>query len=238
MKTTVGHANHNECDVYVGRRDGGKETISNTPPGECFGNPYTLENHSRGTSIRKFAALLGTLVEEHPVYRLHVRGLAGKTLGCWCRHVTEREPACRGDVLAARADQLHDRMVSGGGQPCERGEHWLIQYRQWRECVWCGISGQTLSAGRAIGRTGADLWPEDDEATHRVSGVSDEDAETGESRDFGADSPGKGRSADATPGFEADEPAAHDNADREQCHAAVTTPQHAPDERAQRGGSR
>lgn len=236
MKTTVGHAKHDDCDVYIGRRDDGRETIQNVPPGDCFGNPYTVENHSRGTSIRKFATLLGTLLEERPIYRLHVQDLAGKTLGCWCRRVTEREPVCHGDVLAARADQLHDRMVSGGGQPCERGDHWLVQYRQWRECVWCGISGQSLSAGRAIDRTGADLWGEDSDRPHRVSAVSDEadksKCDTGESDDSGSHSPVGEGSDDGTPGFEADKPATH-----KQDRAAVAS-QHAPDEHGQRGGPR
>ena len=239
MKTTVGHAKHDDCDVYIARRDGGKETIQNALPGDCFGNPYNLENYSRGASIRKFATILGTLLDERPVYRLHIRDLAGKTLGCWCRREREQGPACHGDILAVRADQLHEQMVSGGGQPCERGEHWLVQYRQWRECVWCGISSQSLSAGRAIDRTGADLWPEDDdgaarerssdETTHRVSAVSDE---ADESDDSASHNPVETNSDDRNPGFEGGKPVAY-----KQNRAAVAS-QHAPDERRQRGGSR
>ena len=238
MNTAVGHAKRDTCNVYIGRRDSGNETIQNTPPGESWGNPYTLENYSRGASIRKFATLLETLLEEKPIYRLHVRDLAGKTLGCWCRQEREHEPACHGDVLAARAGQLYERMVSGGGQPCERGEHWLVQYRQWRECIWCGISGQSLSPRRAIDRTGAYLWPEDDDRPHHVSAVSDAadeatepDHEPTESDESNSHSPVEESSGDANPGFKGGKSAAH-----EQNRAAVA-PRHAPDDRSQRGGS-
>jgi hypothetical protein len=236
--THVGHTEHDEYDVYIGRRDGGDTTIQNAPPGDCFGNPYPLTDYSRESSVRKFAALLGTLLEERPIYRLHVRDLAGQTLGCWCRRVNEREPACHGDVLAARADQLHDQMVSGGGQSCERGDHWLVQYRQWRECVHCGISGQSLSSDRAIDRTGAELWPEDDEEPHRVSDVSDEKTETGKTGDSDSHNLVEDGSDDANPGFEAGEPAARKHPDHEQSRAAVASPQHAPDERGWKGGPR
>ncbi|HET7324252.1 MAG TPA: DUF4326 domain-containing protein [Halococcus sp.] len=238
LKTTVGHAKHDEIDAYIARKDEGRETIQNTPPGECFGNPYRLENHSRGASIRKFADLLDTLLEERPIYRLYVRDLAGKTLGCWCRRVNEGEPACHGDVLAAKAGYLYKRMSTAEGETCERGDHWLVDYRQWRECVWCGTSAQDLSHGRAIDRTGADLWPDDDgddDKAHRVSDVSDEDAESSESGDSGSDIPVEGGSGDANPGFEGDESTAHDQPDREQGRAAVAT-QRAPNERARKGG--
>jgi hypothetical protein len=232
MKTVVGHAKHDDCDVYIGRQDEGRKAIQNAPPGDCFGNPYTLEDYSRGASIRKFADLLGTLLEERPVYRLHVRDLAGKTLGCWCRRVTESEPACHGDILAYRADYLHEQMTTAEGETCERGEHWLVQYRQWRECVWCGTSAQDLSGDRAIDRTGAYLWPRDDDP-HHVSAVSlgdDESSDTDETGDSDTDSPVEGKSADTNPGFEGNKPAAH-----KQERAAVAS-QHAPDERGQRGG--
>jgi hypothetical protein len=237
MKTVVGHAKHDDCDVYIGRQDEGRKTIQNTP-GDCFGNPYTLEDYSRGASIRKFADLLETLLEERPIYRLYVCDLAGKTLGCWCRRVTESEPACHGDVLAYRADHLHEQMSTAEGDTCERGEHWLVQYRQWRECVWCGTSAQDLSGDRAIDRTGAYLWPRDDE-THRVSAVSDETDKADEpNKPDKADKPDTSLSHnpveegsdDANPGFEGDKPAAH-----KQERAAVAS-QHAPDERGQRGG--
>jgi hypothetical protein len=230
VKTAVGHAKHDDCDVYITRKDEGRKTIQNAPPGDYWGNPYTVEDYSRGASIRKFAALLDTLLEERPVYRLHVRDLTGKTLGCWCRRVTEREPACHGDVLAYRADHLHEQMSTAEGETCERGEHWLVQYRQWRECVWCGTSAQDLSGDRAIDRTGAYLWPRDDDEAHHVSDVFNEGGETDETGNSDADSPVKGRNDDENPGFEGDKSAAH-----KQERAAVAS-QHAPDERGQRGG--
>lgn len=228
MRTTVGHAKHDDCTVYIGRKDGGRKTIQNAPPGKCLGNPYTLENHSRGASVRKFATLLDTLLEEQPIYRLHIRDLSGKTLGCWCRRERESEPACHGDILSARADQLHDQMVSGGGQPCERGDHWLVHYRQWRECVHCGISAQSLAGRRAIDRTGAYLWSEDDR-THHVSAVSNETDKSGDSDLHNPVEEGPG---DANPGFGAGKSTTH-----KQNRAAVAS-QHAPDERGQRGGPR
>jgi hypothetical protein len=232
MKTVVGHAKHDDCDVYIGRKDEGRKTIQNAPPGDCFGNPYTLEDHSRGASIRKFADLLETLLEERPIYRLYVRDLAGKTLGCWCRRVTESDPACHGDVLAYRADHLHEQMSTAEGETCERGEHWLVQYRQWRECVWCGTSAQDLSGDRAIDRTGAYLWPRDDDNPHHVSAVFNEGAETDETGNSDADSPVEDGPDDGNPGFEGDKSAAH-----KQGRAAVAS-QRAPDERGQRGGPR
>jgi hypothetical protein len=242
VKTVVGHAKHDDCDVYIGRQDEGRKTIQNAPPGDCWGNPYTLEDHSRGASIRKFADLLETLLEERPIYRLHVRDLTGKTLGCWCRRVNESEPACHGDVLAARANHLHEQLSTAEGETCERGEHWLIQYRQWRECVWCGTSGQTLSGDRAIDRTGAYLWPRDDDEAHHVSAVSDEvnktDGPNKLNKPDRADkpdssvshSPVEEDSDSGNPSFERDKPAAH-----RQERAAVAS-HHAPDERGQRGG--
>jgi hypothetical protein len=59
-----------------------------------------------------------------------------------------------------------------------------------------------------------------------------------ESGDSNADGSMEGRSGNTNPGFRAGESAVRDRSGREQHRAAVTTPQHAPDERGRKGRSR
>jgi hypothetical protein len=77
---------------------------------------------------------------------------------------------------------------------------------------------------------------------HRASAVSDEadepESDTDESTDSGSHNPVEDSSDDASPGFEAGEPAARKHPDHEQSRAAVASPQHAPDERGRKGGPR
>jgi hypothetical protein len=80
------------------------------------------------------------------------------------------------------------------------------------------------------------------EKGHRASDVSDEakepESEAIESPDSGSDSPMEGGSGNTNPSFEAGESTANDQPEHEQAHAVAATPQHAPDERGQRGGPR
>lgn len=144
-KTSVGHVHHDDVDVFIGRGSDGSERITNSRPGESWGNPYRLSEYSRGTSIRKFAKLLDDLILDQPVYRLHLYRLSGRTLGCFCRALSESEPACHGDVLAARSDALREEFRDG--ERCDREDHRMVPYRTWYECIHCGISGQTLTGG-------------------------------------------------------------------------------------------
>lgn len=143
MTATVAHTEYDEFDVYIGRQEGGQRTIRNTPPGECWGNPYTLEEYSRGASIRKFATLLQRLLDETPVLRLHVARLHGQRLGCWCRRVDESGPACHGDVLASHAARLRDELDARS--PCAPDEHVLVRYQGVRRCARCGFFVQSLT---------------------------------------------------------------------------------------------
>lgn len=110
-RTRVGHWLVDDCDVYIGR-GGSAEGISihllTAEPEQYgrFGNPYTLEDHSREESIKLYAAVLDVILEDSPRLRREVADLHGKTLGCWCRRVDQTEPACHGDVLAFHADRL------------------------------------------------------------------------------------------------------------------------------------
>lgn len=150
---TVCHASHDDFDVYIARTNDGKGTIRNQPPGDSWGNPYRLEEYSRGASIRKFAALLGELLERQPEYRLHLSDLAGQRLGCFCRREGDTQPACHGDVLAARADDLADGFRSGPA--CDEDEHLLVYYRHSTKCARCGFLTQDLvdSGGQDISKS-------------------------------------------------------------------------------------
>lgn len=161
-KTRVGHIKVDTPDVYIGRRDG-RRTIRNSPPGESWGNPYRLDKYSRGTSIRKFTALLDRLCEEHPVYRLHLCDLNGKLLGCHCRAAGESEPACHGDVLAARADALALELRGSRGT-CSPGDHLFVEYRTWTVCAECGLSSQTYTDAGGYRITDDELGPSAAEA--------------------------------------------------------------------------
>lgn len=81
--------------------------------------------------------------------------------------------------------------------------------------------------------------PEEAHRAFDVSRANDEpDHEATKSPDSGSHSPVEGKSADTNPdlGFETDESAAYDHADREQRHAALASPQHALDDRRRKGG--
>jgi hypothetical protein len=71
-----------------------------------LGNPFTLEDHTRAESIARFRELFEWRLEADPRFRAAVAGLAGETLGCWCRSVDADAPACHGDVIAEHADRL------------------------------------------------------------------------------------------------------------------------------------
>jgi hypothetical protein len=107
--TPVGHTKQDETDVYIGRGNNGRQ-FKTVPIGEWgwLGNPYTLEDHSREESIRRFKReLVGTLIiDADPNYRQAIGELSGQTLGCWCRSITDDAPRCHGDVIAWAADEL------------------------------------------------------------------------------------------------------------------------------------
>lgn len=113
-QTKVGHTKADSTDVYIGRGPGGRD-MTETPVEErgWLGNPFTLEKHSRAESIAKFREPFIERLDEDDEFRKAVQNLHGKTLGCWCQHVDEDEPACHGEVIAAWADRLARRPMNG-----------------------------------------------------------------------------------------------------------------------------
>ena len=71
-----------------------------------LGNPFTLENHERAESIQAFRQAFEDKLQRDDDFRAAVANLAGKTLGCWCQHVSDSEPGCHGEVIAEWADRL------------------------------------------------------------------------------------------------------------------------------------
>lgn len=105
-----------------------------------YGNPWPTRVYGREEAIARFrrqAAL------DEP-YCANVRtGLAGRTLGCWCRRRGHRSPACHGDVLAvlanageselARARAAVEREVAGmeEGARAAEARDWQEYRRAW-----------------------------------------------------------------------------------------------------------
>lgn len=106
--TRVGHCKRDETDVYVGRGPNGR-AMDETPVGErgWLGNPYPLDDvDSRGASIEAFRADFVARLKADQAFRDAVRGLSGKTLGCWCQSLEADQPACHAEVVAEYADRL------------------------------------------------------------------------------------------------------------------------------------
>lgn len=140
-RTVICHAKHENFDVYIGRTRDGGGTLRNSEPGESWGNPYRLEDHSRKKSIKKFVRLLDDQLTARPVLRLHLADLSGQRLGCFCRRSDDSSPPCHGDVLAARAESLRDGFRRG---PACEGEHTFVDHRRVIHCADCGFRTQSL----------------------------------------------------------------------------------------------
>lgn len=114
-ETTVGHWTVDDCDVYIGR---GNQDFSNQmtlltafqnsdyDEYGAFGNPFVLDEYDRNQSVRLYRAVLEVLIDLDDDLEEAVADLHGQTLGCWCQSVSEDGPACHGDVLAQKADEL------------------------------------------------------------------------------------------------------------------------------------
>jgi len=105
-QTPVGHCRDDDVDYYIGRGHQGA-SLGDVPVGVngWLGNPYTLSDHEREESISKFKQDLEEAITD-PLIRQKIAELHGQTLGCWCRRVDESEPACHGDVIAEKADEI------------------------------------------------------------------------------------------------------------------------------------
>jgi len=149
-ETRVGHCKHDATDVYAGRGKGGRDMLSVAEPGQrgWLGNPFALDDHSRAESIRAFRQAFEDKLQRDAEFRDAVADLAGKTLGCWCQHVSDSEPGCHAEVIAEWADKLAregdaalddaERIVTDGGrQPLRR-------------CSKCGLIHRPTGACRAV----------------------------------------------------------------------------------------
>jgi hypothetical protein len=106
-KTRVGHCKADKTDVYVGRGNAQRDMLDMNPGARGWlGNPFTTEEYTREESIRRFRKVFEWRLEADSEFRDAVRDLAGKTLGCWCQHLEEDEPACHAEVIAEHADRL------------------------------------------------------------------------------------------------------------------------------------
>lgn len=107
-QTKVGHTKADPTDVYVGRGRNQRHLLSVAKPGMrgWLGNPFTVEEYGRKTSIEKFRESFEDKLERDDEFRKAVRELHGMTLGCWCQQVDEDGPACHGKVIAEWADRL------------------------------------------------------------------------------------------------------------------------------------
>lgn len=84
-------------DVYIGRKSGrhlgkwGNPVIRGRVCPVCGG-----VHHDNESIVKCYKRWLWHRIQKDPDFRKDVRGLAGKTLGCFCK-----PKPCHGDVLAA-----------------------------------------------------------------------------------------------------------------------------------------
>lgn len=106
-RTQVGHCKRDSTDIYIGRGPDGRDMLT-TAIGQrgWLGNPHTVADHGREGCIKRFRKAFEHRIDTDAEFRHRIKELSGKTLGCWCRSVTEDEPACHGDVIAEWADRL------------------------------------------------------------------------------------------------------------------------------------
>ena len=90
MSRMVVHFKRDRHDVYIGR-------------GGPFGNPFKINEHGdRAAVIQKFEEYARKRIAEDPEFRIKVKALKGKVLGCWCA-----PNACHGDVLVKLTEELN-----------------------------------------------------------------------------------------------------------------------------------
>ena len=92
MTKVVNIKNGEEYDVYIGREGHGQDGY--------FGNPFTTG--TRTDKIKNFTKYAIQRVSEDPEYRIRVKELYGKRLGCFCS-----PKPCHGDILAQLSHTLN-----------------------------------------------------------------------------------------------------------------------------------
>lgn len=92
----VNQKHTDEFDIDIGRANHGRNNMNNTPIGEpgWLGNPYPKSDHGREKCIELFREDFVERLQNDSEFRNAVEGLAGKTLGCYCK-----PKACHGDVI-------------------------------------------------------------------------------------------------------------------------------------------
>lgn len=91
MTKQVVHCKRDSYDVYIGR------------PSE-FGNPHKMRSESeRAKVIEAFEKTARMRIAVDQVWADKIKGLHGKTLGCWCA-----PKPCHGDVLVKLAKELNN----------------------------------------------------------------------------------------------------------------------------------
>ncbi|AZH26828.1 DUF4326 domain-containing protein [Haloplanus aerogenes] len=117
QRTRVGHCQHDETDVYIGRHgDGGEHdflSVDESGAAGWLGNPYPVEVFGRQESVAMFTHALLTELEERPELRRElVERCRGKVLGCWCQRLDEDGPLCHGEVIARVVDDVIQKVDS------------------------------------------------------------------------------------------------------------------------------
>lgn len=108
-QTRVGHCKKDNCQIYIGRSQGGDGHMLSVETGDrgWLGNPFPVDEHGRVQCIERFRVEFEARLEDDEQFRRAVRALHGKTLGCWCQRLSDDGPACHGGVIAEWADRLY-----------------------------------------------------------------------------------------------------------------------------------
>ena len=106
--TRVGHKNHLNEFVYIGRADNGNSHMLNTEVGKrgWLGNPFPKSKHGRKWCVDKFRTEFENKLENNAEFRDAVAALSGSILGCYCQRLNDEGPLCHGEVIAEWADKL------------------------------------------------------------------------------------------------------------------------------------
>ena len=119
-RTRVGMWMEDDCDVYAGRADGGESHLLNTEPGDrgWLGNPYGVDEFGREQAIAMYAHAVVNRCEQDVEFRDALGDLQGEgtVLGCWCRRLSDDDPACHCDVLVRLIDDVLIPTGETGGE--------------------------------------------------------------------------------------------------------------------------
>ena len=103
--TLVVNLRRDPYDVYIGRAGHGLEGY--------FGNPIRRDepcpecgtvHRTKGATLDCFELYARRRINEDPEYRVRVRALWGRRLGCFCKPTSR----CHGDVLREITHELHE----------------------------------------------------------------------------------------------------------------------------------